>query len=841
MKNKDKFKFPIHYVKENLIFNGKSCVAGFKLNGFEYSSRNNNEKLRILDSLTEFIKEIPSEAQILLIPKTISAEKFIGPMINKIQDNDPLKEVSTIFARETINILNKREEDRDVYNKNTEEYEFIAGDKSIEYDTYIFISLLKGDDSDFISKGKEILEYMFKSPKKAINEYFGISDRTITERDFRIFKKKSNEFLEVQSMRFDIRPLKKAEIDSLCARVTKRGHKSAEDMIKWNDNSLEIEVDEEKVIIPLKNAYKNKVTGLIEQGDKILKIQNDDFTSYQSFLAINNIPSIEFPGVEYIKLIQDMNMNAEICIHVKKFSTDESRKKVKGKSDKIKAQINEALEGGHIPSEEENEALLAAEEFTREVKRNKHIIETSISICLSSTKEKIVRNNVKELLDYFNKTLKFEMINPYTDQYRMFLDFIPGNSNYNKDFVQLLPMQTLAGGIFGANDQLGDKVGFYIGYTLNGNKKVYFYMGRATSENKSPAMTIYGNLGYGKSFNANLILLLHVLYGSSALIWDPKSERGHWPKMLSFMGDLISVVRLTPNEEDKGKLDPFNLYRDNINEACELAFNIIVELTKANDKEIIVLKDTLKKMKDEKKPSMERLIEMISEVPKDDPYQEFAYLLKRKLKASQDVGLSKLIFGDGTEKAINLDNRLNILQIDNLAIPDMETEKKDYSEEEKLSSCLMMLMASFTKKFAMKKRDTFDLILFDESWYLKNTSEGKKLYNFIARQGRSLNVGCIFNGHSVLDIPTEEIKNTITYKLFFRTESIDEAKRMLQFMKMSESEENIKMLMELKNGQALFQDLDGRTGVIQFDAVFEQFIECFSTTPKDTLKFEDVS
>ncbi len=91
MKNKDKFKFPIHYVKENLIFNGKSCVAGFKLNGFEYSSRNNNEKLRILDSLTEFIKEIPSEAQILLIPKTISAEKFIGPMINKIQDNDPLK------------------------------------------------------------------------------------------------------------------------------------------------------------------------------------------------------------------------------------------------------------------------------------------------------------------------------------------------------------------------------------------------------------------------------------------------------------------------------------------------------------------------------------------------------------------------------------------------------------------------------------------------------------------------------------------------------------------------------------------------------------------------------
>ena len=721
MKNKNKFNFPIHYVRENLIFNNRSCIAGFKLNGFEYSSCNDNEKLKILDSLTEFIKEIPSEAQILLIPKTISAEKFIEPMMNKIQDNDPLKEVSTIFAKETINILKKREEDRYIYNPITEENEFISGDKSVEYDTYIFISLLKGDDSDFISKGKEIFEYMFKSPKKAINEYFGVSDGTVTERDFRIFKKKSNEFLEIQSLRFGIRPLKKLEIDSLCARVTKRGHKSAEDLVKWNDNALEVGCEDEKIIIPHKDAYKNKVSGLIEHDERILKIKNDDFISYQSFLAINNIPTMEFPGVEYIKLIQDMNKNAEICIHVKKFTTEDSRNKVKGKGDKIQAQINEALEGGHIPSDEEKEALFAAKSFEKEVKINKHIIETSISVCFASTKEKIVRDNVKELMEYFNKDLKFEVINPYTDQYRMFLDFIPGNFNYNKDFIQLLPMETLAGGVFGTNDKLGDEVGFYIGYTLKGNKKVYFYMGKATSVNKSPAMGIYGNLGGGKSFNANLIVLLHVLYGSSALIFDPKSERGLWPEMLSFMSDLISVVRLTPNEEDKGKLDPFNLY-DNVDEACDLAFNIVVEIANTNEEEKIILKETLKKMKEQNKPSMTKLIEMLNNVSQSDSYKLDAERLVRKLNASKDVGLSRLIFGDGTENAINLDNRLNILQIDNLTIPDKDTKREDYSEEEKLGSCLMMLMASFTKKFAMKKRETFDLILFDESWFCARRS-----------------------------------------------------------------------------------------------------------------------
>ncbi|MDZ5023063.1 TcpF, partial [Clostridium perfringens] len=131
------------------------CYAGFKLNGFEYSSCNNSEKIRILDSLTELIKEIPSEAQILLIPRAVDCERSIRPMINKIQEDDPLKEVSTILAEKTIEILEERAEDRYIFNPVTEENEFIAGDKTLEYDTYIFISLLKGDDKDFISKGGE--------------------------------------------------------------------------------------------------------------------------------------------------------------------------------------------------------------------------------------------------------------------------------------------------------------------------------------------------------------------------------------------------------------------------------------------------------------------------------------------------------------------------------------------------------------------------------------------------------------------------------------------------------------------------------------------------------------
>lgn len=212
--------------------------------------------------------------------------------------------------------------------------------------------------------------------------------------------------------------------------------------------------------------------------------------------------------------------------------------------------------------------------------------------------------------------------------------------------------------------------------------------------------------------------------------------------------------------------------------------------------------------------------------------------LARALRSMNKDGLSMLLFGDGSEDFIRLDNRLNILQIDNLTMPNSNAKKEQYSEDEKISMCLMTVMSSFTKKFAMKKRETFDLILFDESWFMKSTTEGRKLYDFLTRQSRSLNVGCIFNGHSVLDIPSEEIKNTINFNFFFHTDNEDEAKRMLRELKLEETKENIKMLLKLKNGETVFKDLDGRIAKIKIDAIFDIFINTFNTKPKDTLIME---
>lgn len=90
----------------------------------------------------------------------------------------------------------------------------------------------------------------------------------------------------------------------------------------------------------------------------------------------------------------------------------------------------------------------------------------------------------------------------------------------------------------------------------------------------------------------------------------------------------------------------------------------------------------------------------------------------------------------------------------------------------------------------------------------------------------------IFNGHTVLDIPTEGIKNTITYKFCFHTGNDAEAARMCDYLGIQDTEDNREAIKSLGNGQCFFRDLAGHVGILQFDAVFEDIIETFSTTPE---------
>ena len=373
------------------------------------------------------------------------------------------------------------------------------------------------------------------------------------------------------------------------------------------------------------------------------------------------------------------------------------------------------------------------------------------------------------------------------------MEFIPGAGRYVHDYILPLPPQTIAGAMFAATRMLGDLEGPYIGTTGLINHNVFLNLAIACARNRSASSSFLGTLGGGKSFNANLLVYLNVLRGGAALIFDPKGERSDWAKDIPELADVISITTLGTDDEDIGKLDPFIIYKDNMNDAGELAQNIVCELFKLQpkDDEYIALVEAIDWVKENPKQSMSALVERLDNFPQEDYLRDTAIRLARRIRTIRKSGMARLLFGTGEERGLSFDNRLNILQIQNLQMPEPTTPKEEYTQEEVLSTVLMLPIASFAKKFAMSDRSIFKLILFDESWALSATQMGIKLMNFLARMGRSLNAGCIFIGHSVNDLKGEGIKNAITYKFCFQTTEINEIKRVLQFLDLEETDENI--------------------------------------------------
>lgn len=353
----------------------------------------------------------------------------------------------------------------------------------------------------------------------------------------------------------------------------------------------------------------------------------------------------------------------------------------------------------------------------------------------------------------------------------------------------------------------------------------------------SPAATLFGDLGTGKSYNANIIIYQMVLYGGYGLILDPKGERSHWEKALIVFRGLISTVTLGASMEDRGKLDPYNIYPDDIREAHELTLNVLSDLfgLDPQGEEYLAILEAQKRMEQmQDKPCMLGLASMLEKIPESDHLHEPAKNLARRIRLYRGNGMGGLLIGEGTEDAIKLENRLNIILLQNLKMPSPETPKNEYTRDQVMSMVIFGVISAFVRKFALVKRTVPKGVLIDESWAISATKEGRSMEEFISRMGRSLYTCIIYNGHSTKDLPTEGIRNSITYKFVFRSSNnLEEAKRLLEYLGLEITPENMAVIQTLGSGQCLFKDLYNRVGVLTFDPVFQDLDDVFSTTPKE--------
>lgn len=831
---------PITYFEKNLIFNRTgSCWAVYKLNGFNYDFKSAANKIDVLAGQVELIKNLVY-AKLMIVPTTepveAHAEKIRRTILAK-NANDPLLEEARRYLKLTCDALNEQ-----------------SNESWKDYTCYLLVKVLPTAVGSVDLALKEVVEAL-NAPVYTLTAFLGLTNSEIATEKYKKFLRLEADTYKTLAGCMEMKRATPSEIQWLLKRSVLRGTgkvpqlsrtvKTVTENSKWykeytTDWTPGIEVGRlgrVEYYRPNKADVANMFEGRLSyNGSKGIKVINaDGIVSYQSYVVLTGIPdALQFPGCEWIYRLQQLPIQLELCIDLENVSNRKARDELNNKSTEINTQYENVMNAGVSMPNALTAAQLQLDTLRQELEDNKlPMSNVRVSICVSGDDLQRVDDDVKLLMSALTE-MDFVAARPIADQMKLFYQHLPGTESYAIAFNRKLSPVMLACGIFGASNTVGDDAGYYIG-NANG-KPVYLRLGLACLSDNSPAATFYGGLGQGKSFNANLLLFLHVLYGGYGLVICPKGERGHWQQM-PILGEYVNQVEFSVNPKNKGKLDPYNIFRENIHEATALATNILTDLLEIAPKsdEHIILLECLNRVQMLPLPSMEALLKEILRVPRSDIYYTAAQKLHRTLQALKGNGMVQLFFGDGSEKAIDINGRLNVIMLNGITLPDSSTEKQNYSPDEKNAALLMSVISSISKKFSHLHPGREKITLIDESWMLTATSAGSALMEYHARMGRSLFHVLLLNGHSVLDIPSPKMRGAITYKFCFNPKDKPEAMRMLEYMRLDQTEANAAVLMGLngggRRGECLFSDLYGRVALLQFDPVFDDIAAFFSTTP----------
>jgi hypothetical protein len=828
-KSKINIEFPIVYFEQNLIFNhDKTVWAIYQLESFVYDHLSEQQKIDRLITQTSLLTLLTDRFHILWLPRTHDITEHNERLKERL--NGPMKK----WGKKYIDTM-------DSYLNNN--YNAVDGSNNADFGAYLAVYLPKSDSKDLVEQVESLaseIKKMILHPKRFIENMAGINEPEIFEHEFQAYNVKERQIYDRLSRKMKVKRASQGDIEWLIKRNFWWG--IADPVLRsidedgWNPKKSKGERGGLSTFL-----YDSRQVLTLTEGDidashprrmKITQLHDgEDKQVYHAYLSLSELPeSMEMPGSEWLYSAATLPFPVEMSIKVDVLEARDALKKLAKKKMDIEGQVKNIHEAGAsvpLDLQEKQERAMYLEDNYKKNKNPTFI--THITFGIYHTDLNMLKSNIRIIQDHYRDFGNIHIELPAGDQWLLFNDFIPGSPRYVSDYIQRIPPETLASGMVGATQELGDGKGLYIGTTGRLDHPVYFDPGHASQINRSPSITVTGTLGGGKSVTANLLAYQNgAVLGGKSLIFDPKGERTNWPHDLPELEGQIQVATLSSAKEDMGKLDPFVMLED-IETAKEAAVEILAYLssTKTNSAEYSYISRAVHQVAAMEKPYLAKCVEVLFEMGKDRPQ---AHQLAEILESFETLSFAKLLFGTGGENTIQMDYAINILQVQNLRMPSPDKLPENYSLDEKMSVALMFAIARFAHKFIYHNRSIMKFVLMDEAWALLGTQAGKALADMVVRTGRSLNGGAIFVTQNATDV-AGDLAGNIGVKFAFRDSDRAKIEKTLTYFGLEITQENLDMIKNLDNGQCLMQDIYGRVGLVRIDVVFQHLFDCFDTRP----------
>ncbi|MGH1705505.1 ATP-binding protein [Enterococcus gallinarum] len=808
-------KYPIKYIENNLVFNEDGeCWAYYELIPFNYSFLSPDEKLKVHDNFRQLVAQY-REGKIHALQ--LSTESSI----KEVQERSKATVKGKLKDTAIQHIDGQTEALVELIGEHQVDYRFFIGFKLLLTDHEVN---LKNIWNDFVLG---IQDFVHGVNTKLMGDFVQLSTSEVSR------FKKLEQLLENKLLRrFNFRPLTKDDFGYLLE------HLHGNDGMAYEDYSFHLPSEEVEGNKRIKRYDLIKPTRcLIEQKQRYLKITNEDKEIFVAYFTINSIVGeLEFPQSELFYYQQqqfsfpiDTSMNIEVVPNRKALSTVRNKKK------ELKDLDNHAWESENETANNVVEALDSVNELEStldQTKESMYKLSYVIRVTAPSLDELKKRcNEVRDFYDDFN----VKLVRPFGDMLGLHSEFIPSAKRFMSDYVQYVTSDFISSLGFGATQNLGEREGIYVGFNVDTGRNVFIKPDLAAQGIKGTttnalAAAFLGSLGGGKSFSNNLLVYYAVLFGGKAVILDPKSERGNWQEDLFHIEDEVNIINLTSEEKNRGLLDPFVILK-NVKDSESLAIDTLTFLTGISSRDGERFSTLRKAIRTVAQSERRGLLRVIEELRQEN--SAISNSIADHIESFVDYDFAQLLFSDGqVENTISLDKLLNVIQVADLVLPDANTTMEEYTTMEMLSVSMLMVISTFALDFIHSDTSIFKIVDLDEAWSFLQVAQGKTLSMKLVREGRAMNAGVYFVTQNANDLLDEKMKNNIGMKFAFRSTDINEIKNTLELFSLDKEDEgNQNRLRNLENGQALFQDIWGHTGVIQFDYIFEHLFEAFDTRP----------
>jgi hypothetical protein len=707
------------------------------------------------------------------------------------------------------------------------------GDYEVGYKFFVGFQLSKNDDEfsskTFLTDFKNgLFDFKNSVNKVVFDDYIVMSNKEIE----RYIKLEEMLYHRI-SKRFK---LTKTNVDDMAYIIE---HLNGQEKNARTDYNFPLDVkvfDEETHVNSYDILRLNKA--FIDERERYIKITTDEKISYAGYLSVSNIVAeLEYPHGSEVFYHQQATFDfpVDTSVKIERIDNKSSLSLLRAKKLELKDLDESALESGNDSSLNLIEARDDASDLEAVLERSKDdMYKMSFVVrVLADSKEDLFKR-INEVRDFY-RSYNMLIERPLGDQLGLYEEFYPSNPRFMNDYVQYVGADFLASLGFGATQELGEKEGIYLGYNVDTGKSVYIQpslsaQGVNGSNTNALAKAIIGSLGGGKSVLENLMTYYSVLMGAVAFLIDPKGERINWREDLSILEDNLNVIDITANEENRGLLDPF-LTMKNVKDGERLALDTLTFLTGINSRDserFPKLRQAVKKVAEyEENRGMLAVIEELKNMEDSE-----ATSIATHIESFTDLSIAMLMFSDGTARnSLSTNSKLNVALLQDLILPDSDSEIQNYSPIEMLSISIMIILANYSLQLIKSDRSIFKVIGIEEAWSWLQVNEGKVVANKLVREGRRQNAASDFTTQNTDDLLDEKMKNNIGMKFAFRSTDSVEIEKTLRFFNLEHTEANENRIRGLQNGECLFQDIYGNCGILCIDYVFDDLFKAFDTRP----------